>query len=280
MRSSPLRLLSCLVAVWLWCAPAAARELAADPAELIPVELATVALAFGTDIPVVLLREPASGDVVPIFIGVAEARAILLALRGVEMPRPMTHDLLHDVIGKLSGTLERVVVDELRNGTYFGALELRVAPGGALVRIDARPSDALALAVRAKAEILVARAVLQAGRGLEFEGLAREQVVTALGITVVEATDELREALDLPATRGVVVTAASGPAAYAGLRPGTLIVEVNGEVPETPMGFLELVRKTPAGQRASVVYLQDGEEHRLELPTDVPARRQPAGVVL
>lgn len=280
MRSSPLRLLSCLVAVWLWCAPAAARELAVDPAELIPVELATVALAFGTDIPVVLLREPASGDVVPIFIGVAEARAILLALRGVEMPRPMTHDLLHDVIGKLSGTLERVVVDELRNGTYFGVLELRVAPGGALVRIDARPSDALALAVRAKAEILVARAVLQAGRGLEFEGLAREQVVTALGITVVEATDELREALDLPATRGVVVTAASGPAAYAGLRPGTLIVEVNGEVPETPMGFLELVRKTPAGQRASVVYLQDGEEHRLELPTDVPARRQPAGVVL
>lgn len=280
MRSSPLRLLSCLVAVWLWCAPAAARELAVDPAELIPVELATVALAFGTDIPVVLLREPASGDVVPIFIGVAEARAILLALRGVEMPRPMTHDLLHDVIGKLSGTLERVVVDELRNGTYFGVLELRVAPGGALVRIDARPSDALALAVRAKAEILVARAVLQAGRGLEFEGLAREQVVTALGITVVEATDELREALDLPAARGVVVTAASGPAAYAGLRPGTLIVEVNGEVPENPMGFLELVRKTPAGQRASVVYLQDGEEHRLELPTDVPARRQPAGVVL
>jgi bifunctional DNase/RNase len=280
MRSSPLRLLSCLVAVWLWCAPAAARELAVDPAELIPVELATVALAFGTDIPVVLLREPASGDVVPIFIGVAEARAILLALRGVEMPRPMTHDLLHDVIGKLSGTLERVVVDELRNGTYFGALEVRVAPGGALVRIDARPSDALALAVRAKAEILVARAVLQAGRGLEFEGLAREQVVTALGITVVEATDELREALDLPAARGVVVTAASGPAAYAGLRPGTLIVEVNGEVPENPMGFLELVRKTPAGQRASVVYLQDGEAHRLELPTDVPARRQPAGVVL
>lgn len=280
MRSSPLRLLSCLVAVWLWCAPAAARELAVDPAELIPVELATVALAFGTDIPVVLLREPASGDVVPIFIGVAEARAILLALRGVEMPRPMTHDLLHDVIGKLSGTLERVVVDELRNGTYFGVLELRVAPGGALVRIDARPSDALALAVRAKAEILVARAVLQAGRGLEFEGLAREQVVTALGITVVEATDELREALDLPAASGVVVTAASGPAAYAGLRPGTLIVEVNGEVPENPMGFLELVRKTPAGQRASVVYLQDGEEHRLELPTDVPARRQPAGVVL
>lgn len=280
MCSSPLRLLSCLVAVWLWCAPAAARELAVDPAELIPVELATVALAFGTDIPVVLLREPESGDVVPIFIGVAEARAILLALRGVEMPRPMTHDLLHDVIGKLSGTLERVVVDELRNGTYFGALEVRVAPGGTLVRIDARPSDALALAVRGKAEILVSRAVLQAGRGLEFEGLAREQVVTALGITVVEATDELRDALDLPATRGVVVTAASGPAAYAGLRPGTLIIEVNGEVPENPMGFLELVRKTPAGQRASVVYLQDGEEHRLELPTDVPARRQPAGVVL
>lgn len=280
MRCSPLRPLSCLLAAWLLCASASARELAVDPAELIPVELATVALAHGTDIPVAVLREPGSGEVVPIFIGIAEARAILLALRGVEMPRPMTHDLMHEVIGRLSGTLERVVVDELRDGTYYGALEVRVAPAGTLVRIDARPSDALALAVRGKAEILVSRAVLQAGLGMAFEGLAREQVVTALGVTVVEATAELREALKLSDAPGVIVTAASGRAAYTGLRPGTLIVKVNGEAPENPMRFLDLVRRTPAGRQATIVYVQDGEERVLELSTDVPARRQPAGIVL
>lgn len=280
MRPSPFPLLSCLVAVWLLCAPVSARELAVAPDELVAVELATVALVHGTDIPVVLLREPDSGDVVPIFIGIAEARAILLALRGVEMPRPMTHDLMYAVIGKLSGTLERVVVDALRNGTYYGALEVRVAPAGTLVRIDARPSDALALAVRGEAEIVVARAVLQAGQGMEFEGLAREQVVTALGVTVVEATAELREALQLPAAKGVVVTAASGLAAYAGLRPGMLIVAVNGQAPDNPMGFLELVRKTPTGMRATIVYMDAGAEHTLELPTDVPRRSPRSGVAL
>lgn len=280
MRSSLFRLLSSLLVLWLITSTAASRDLAVEPDQLVPVELATVAVVFGTDVPVVLLREPESGDVVPIFIGVAEARAILFALRGVEVPRPMTHDLMHDVIGRLSGTLERVVVDDMRNGTYYGALEVRVAPAGTLVRIDARPSDALALAVRSEAEILVSRAVLQAGQGLEFEGLAQEQVVTALGITVVEATPELREALNLPDSEGVIVTAASGLAAYTGLGPGTLILKVNGEVPDNPMGFLELVRKTPAGEHAAIVFWQDGEEHAVELSTDVPVRGRERGVVL
>ena len=280
MSSLLSRTLPWLMSCTLLSAPVSGRELAVAPDRLIAVELATVAVLAGTDVPVVLLREPESGDVIPIFIGIPEARAILLALRGVELPRPMTHDLLHDVIGKLSGTLERVVVDDLRSNTYHAALEIRLAGNGELVRIDSRPSDALALAVRASAEIRVSIPVLQAGRDLDFEGLRNEQVVTALGITVVEATPDLREALSLPDREGVIVTAARGVAAFAGMEPGSLILTVNDAVPLKPMEFLELVRKTPAGRPATITYWWSGEEHSIELSTDVPARGSRQGVAL
>lgn len=250
------------------------RELAVAPETLVPVELATVALITGTSVPVVLLREPESGDVVPIFIGPPEARAILMALQGIETPRPMTHDLLNDVIAKLSGRLERVVVDDLRENTYHGALEVRVGPEQRLVRIDARPSDALALAVRSGAEIRVAPAVLRGGAGLEYEGIGSEQVVTALGITVVEATRDLRDAMELPETTGVLVSAVTGVAAYAGMRAGSLILSVNGETPASPMAFLNLVRQTPAAEPAHIEYWQDGQARELSLSTDVPTSRR------
>jgi uncharacterized protein len=266
------RLLPALLALLMLAPTLSARELALPSDTLIPVELATVAVLSGTDTPVVLLREPESGDMVPIFIGPPEARAVLLALQGIAPPRPMTHDLLRDVIDKLSGTLEGVVVDDLRDGIYHGALEVRVGPDARLVRIDARPSDALALAARTGAAIRVAPSVLHGGAGLKFDGLAREQVATALGITVVEATPALRDALGLPDTPGVLVTAVTGLAAYAGMNAGTLVVEVNGDAPDKPMAFLELVRRTTAGERAQLVYWYAGEQRTLSLPTTVPPR--------
>lgn len=267
------RLLMPLMLALTLAGPGVARELAVTPESLITVELATVAMLSGSNVPVVLLREPLSGDVVPIFIGPPEARAILMALHGVVTPRPMTHDLLQDVIDKLSGKLVSVVVDDLRDGTYHGALEVNVGDDARLVRIDARPSDALALAARSGAEIRVAPKVLQAGIGMEFEGLRNDQVVSAIGITVVEATDELRDALGLPDTPGVLVTNATGRAAYAGIGAGALVLSVNGSVPTTPMEYLEYVRATPSGEHARVDYWHDGERREASLPTAVPERR-------
>lgn len=259
-----------LVGLLILAASASGRELAVPEDTLVPVELATIALLAGTHAPVVLLREPRSGDIVPIFIGPPEARAILHALHGVSPPRPMTHDLLRDVVEQLGGTLESVVVDDLREGTYHGMLEIRMAPDARLIRIDARPSDALALAARTGADIRVAPSVLQAGLGMEFRGLEQQQVVTALGITVVEATPELRSALGLPDHSGVIVSAVSGVPAFAGVTPGSLVLTVNGAAPETPMAFLEMIRKTPPGEQARIVYWSDGQEHELLLSTDVP----------
>ncbi len=94
--------------------------------------------------------------------------------------------------------------------------------------------------------------------------------MTALGITVVALTGELREAMELGDREGVLVSRAVGAAANAGLAAGALILSVNGETPESPLDFLELVRKTPSGEKARIVFWHDGEEHEIELSTDVP----------
>lgn len=247
------------------------RQLAVPSDELIAVELASVAVVPFSGAPVVLLREPESGSIVPIFIGPNEANAIIVAQRSIGLPRPMTHDLAANLIHQLGGTLERVIVDELRDSTYLGALDIRRERGGNVL-IDSRPSDALALAVRTGAAIFVAPDVLAAGEGIPFEGLGDEEdVVTALGITVMQPGRELREALELPDGPGVLVNAVRGPAADAGIRPGALIVRVNEVAIVSPLVFLEQVNETPRGERAQVEFWIDGETRTVEIETTVPA---------
>ncbi|MBS0002392.1 MAG: bifunctional nuclease family protein [Thioalkalivibrio sp.] len=277
--------MTCLSKTAVWCAAlllsllsahAVAREPAVPVEEMLPVELATVGFESVSGSPVVVLREPVSGDVVLISIGSGEALAILLALRDVATPRPMTHDLLASVIGSLDAEVERVLVDALVGSTYTGVIELGVPGRDDPVRVDSRPSDALALAARTGAAILVSPDVLVATRGLEFEGLPEsQQVVSALGITVGEVNPDLREALGLPDDPGLVVSRAVGEAAELGLEPGALILEVNGVVPRSPVQFLDLVRGTEPGKRVRVRVWQDGGTRELELSTDVPERPTP-----
>lgn len=253
-----------------WLCTAGARELAVDIDEMVEVEIATIGVAAFGRSPVVLLREPNAREVIPIFIGPNEANAILRGMHGIDTPRPLTHDLLGSVLAGLDVTLERIYVDDLVDNTFLGMLELRVAGRDEPVRIDSRPSDAMALALRAGATIHVAPRVLEAAREIEFEGLD-DQIVTALGITVNPVTDDLRVALDLPNEPGVLVSNVTGPAEEAGMEPGALVLEVNDETPITPMRFLDLVRRTPADEDARIRYWQAGEIHELELPTDVPS---------
>lgn len=272
LREFPCRSAACsLLAafVFVLAAPLSqARELAVERDEFVEVEIATVGISpFGS--PVVLLREPAAREVIPIFIGTAEAQSILRALRGLEPQRPLTHDLLGDVYGALDARLLRIYVDDLRDDIFFGMLEFEVEGRDEPLRIDSRPSDALALALRAGATIHVAPKVRKAARRIQFEGLENE-VVSAIGLTVSPVTPELREALELPERDGVLVTDSRGLAAEAGVAPGALILAVNDETPNSPWHFLQLVRETPAEKDARIVYWQDGEEHELELPTDVP----------
>jgi len=269
--SSIVRVLAISSILMLMAVPGQAREPLKNPDDLVAVELATVGVDPFTGSPLVLLREPGSGDVVPISIGPAEARAILMAIQEVPTPRPMTHDLATDIIKNTGGRLERVLVDGLVENTYFGLLDIRMEDDeDTPVYVDSRPSDALALAVRAGAGILVAPDVLQATRDLEFEGLEDDQVVTALGITVTEVTDELREALGLPDEDGLLVNRAVGEAEGAGIVAGAMILEINGETPTSPMDFLDRVRKIPDDEKARIRFWHEGEEQEAEISTDVP----------
>ncbi len=102
---------------------------------------------------VVTLEEVGGQRLIPIWIGISEGNAIGLKLQGEELPRPMTHDLTVQLLGKVGAKMERVVVTDLREGTYYATIEL--TSGGKRFQIDARPSDAMALAVRMESPIFV-----------------------------------------------------------------------------------------------------------------------------
>ena len=116
--------------------------------------------------PIVLLKTQSGNKFLPIWIGSNEATAILMKLQGVETPRPMTHDLLAVMVQQLNAEIVRVSVTELRESTFIAVITLRLESGE--VEIDARPSDALALAVRVDAPIFVDDMVIE-GSALEFE---------------------------------------------------------------------------------------------------------------
>jgi bifunctional DNase/RNase len=117
--------------------------------------------------PIVLLKTVDSNRFLPIWIGHPEAAAILMKLQGASTPRPMTHDLLCDMLGELDARCTKVSVTELRDNTFFASITLAV-DGGTEVEIDSRPSDALAIAVRSGAPIFAAEDVI-AESAIEFE---------------------------------------------------------------------------------------------------------------
>ena len=107
---------------------------------------------------VVILKEKMAERYLPIWIGPAEADAIAVKLQGVTVPRPLTHDLLHSVIDALGATINSIIVSELKNDTFYAKIILNI--DGEQMEVDSRPSDALALAVRAKAPIYAEEIVL------------------------------------------------------------------------------------------------------------------------
>jgi bifunctional DNase/RNase len=108
--------------------------------------------------PIVILKSSDGTDLLPIFVGLAEANAIAQQLEGSISPRPMTHDLLGNVIESLQATVRKVVITELKDNTFFALIHM--SRGGDGLAIDARPSDAMALALRVKVPIYVEEAVL------------------------------------------------------------------------------------------------------------------------
>jgi len=134
--------------------------------------------------PIVLLKTADGNKFLPIWIGHPEAAAILMKLQGATTPRPMTHDLFADVLNQLEAQVVRVCVTELRDNTFYAVITL--LQNGSEIEVDSRPSDAIALAVRAEAPIYAADRVIEES-AIEFEGE---------DVNEEEIVDEFRKFLD------------------------------------------------------------------------------------
>lgn len=129
-------------------------------ADLIEVELVRIRIDEKRGEQVIVLKEKNGARYLPIVIGIIEASAIKMEVSGFKPPRPLTHDLLNSVIQKLGAKLEKVIVEKLENGIFYAKIIIRTL-ANKIIEVDARPSDSIALALRAKVAIFVKDIVLE-----------------------------------------------------------------------------------------------------------------------
>jgi bifunctional DNase/RNase len=119
-----------------------------------------------TNMPIVILRDQEGNRVLPIWVGIFEANAIALQIENISTPRPMTHDLLRNVISDLHASVQKIVVCDLQENTFYALIYLTI--DGDTLAIDARPSDAIALALRTRAPIFVEESVIDNAKTVDF----------------------------------------------------------------------------------------------------------------
>lgn len=119
-----------------------------------------------TNMPIIILRDKDGQKVLPIWVGIFEANAIALQIENIATPRPMTHDLLKNVINDLNASVEKIVVCDLKENTFYALVYLQAS--GSTIAVDARPSDAIALALRTRAPIFVEEEVIDNAKTVDF----------------------------------------------------------------------------------------------------------------
>lgn len=142
--------------------------------KLLKMEVKGLMLDPTSNVPIVILRGDEGSDFLPIWIGVFEANAIALKLEGVDPPRPMTHDLVSSLLQHLEAQVDRVIVCDLQESTFYAQIILRTKDGEE-IDIDSRPSDAIALALRADADIYVAEHVFDKAKAANISDQANDE---------------------------------------------------------------------------------------------------------
>ena len=206
--------------------------LSASLAVAAPVEVSVdgVRLDAESGTPVVRLVEriPSGGEArtpreLPIWIGPFEAQAIVLEMRGASPTRPLTHDLMKSLVERLGARLDRVVIDEMRDDTYFAKLHLE-ASGGRTVIVDARPSDAIALALRLHGPLLVSEELFQKAAVGKVDPAAAQ----LWGLTLQDLTPEIAAFFEVPVQSGVLVSDVALKAPAQEAARGDVITALDG----------------------------------------------------
>lgn len=161
----------------------------------IEVKIRALMMDPNSGTPIIILKDVNSETMLPIWVGAYEANAIALEIEKIAPQRPMTHDLLRNLIVEMGARVERVVITELRDNTFFAVIEMHT-PDGAAMMLDSRPSDAIALALRADCPIYVDSEVIRASRNTVENDL--EGTDDSASLEEEEWPDVIGEAGDLP----------------------------------------------------------------------------------
>jgi bifunctional DNase/RNase len=240
---------------------------AAQNGGAVEARIKTLMVDPNTQAPVVILESVSDKRLLPIWIDIAEARAIALEMEQVKLPRPLTHDLMRNVLDRLGATLERVLIADLKNSTYYALLFLKSK--GQELQIDARPSDAMALALRMKAPVFIAAQVFAKSKTIPGAKRLNENRLK-LGVHAQDLTPELAAAFEAAGSSGVLVAAVDrgSPAAAAGIQGGDIIVRLNETPVKSTEEFDELLAAAKSPDKLRLEILKKGKPVivQLELP--------------
>jgi bifunctional DNase/RNase len=253
-----------LVALWgeSWAVPRL-------PEEALKMKVKGVALD-PNNTPMVILEDAAGQQAFPIWIGLSEAQAIARVLENISTPRPMTHALLKNILTDLQVEVAYIVIHDLQNNTFYASIALQ--QGTKTSTIDARPSDAIVLALDTKAPIFVTKKVLGSVRTVNLAAPALSQhFVKKLGLHLQSLDISLAQAFHLTTPEGVLVSfvEAGSQAERHGIRRGDVITTVDGQQVKALPDLLEAFKHKTGGQVLVLQVTRDQQPMKLRLPFSV-----------
>lgn len=259
-----------------WLSPfilvlALATELrSAQESAAVEAKVKTLMIDPNSQSPVVILETVPDKKPLLIWIDIAEARAIAIELEHIKVPRPLTHDLIRNILQSLGATLQRVTITDLRDNTYFALLSLSFK--GQDVQIDCRPSDALAIALRMKAPIFASAQLLAKLKSLPANSAGAGHTQRRLGIQAQDLTAELANLLGSQHQRGVLVAEveSAGIATRAGIQRGDIITKANDQTVNSVNDLESLIQAAQAPTRIKLEVIKKGKPTTIVI--DLPSQ--------
>jgi bifunctional DNase/RNase len=217
---------------------------------LIKVNVYQLSVDPASQQPVVTLVDSAERRAFPIWIGLAEARAIYSELQGMKHFRPLTHDLLARIIDSIHGKIHRIVITHIKDNVFFATLVIK--KDGSLIEIDARPSDSIVMALKFDAPIYVTRSLFEK---MAIPMGAPQEAEGHYGLTLQAITRELAKYLSLESDRGVMVSTVipGSPAERDGVQPGDILVKIEGRPVTDVEAARDLIDKSKDPLKAKII---------------------------
>lgn len=236
--------------------------------DILEMKVKGVAMDPHGNTPVVILEDLEGQQAFPIWIGLPEAQAIARALEETATPRPMTHTLFQNILNNLEVKVTRILINDLQSNTFYASIILR--QGSKIFTIDARPSDALALALGAKAPIYVAKKVLGSVRTVNLSAASLPQHSSKqLGMHLQSLNPELAHFFHLANPEGVLISYVEGgsQAEQRGIRRGDVITDVDGQPIKNLQDLLEVLQRQKPGHEFILLVTRDQHPLRIRLPS-------------